>query len=404
MEKLVLALFELEAFDITYRPGTSIRGQILADFIAKRLEEDDSPVEVQVEEAFPYLWTRFTDGSSCLEGSGVGLIFTNSEGVEFTYALRFKFDASNNKAEYEALIAGLRIAEQMGVQNLSAKVDSRLVANQINGSYITKEESMIQYLEKAETIISNFKNFSIEKIPQSENKQADTLSKIASTSFAHLTKQVLVEVLKEKSIEEKEILAVVEEEGYSWMTPLFEYLTDGPLQAEYVIEAKPVATIIGNQVKKFVWDNIVCRLRLPGEIIYDNGKQFRDNPFKDWCEKLNIKQIFASVKHPQTNGQVERANRSLGEGIKASLVEIGMPSLRCTKVNQAKNDKGLLLNLDILEEKKEKAAAREVRSKAKMEKYYNAKVRSTTFRPLNFVHHINEAIHVKESGKLGPKW
>ncbi|GJS64063.1 reverse transcriptase domain-containing protein [Tanacetum coccineum] len=85
------------------------------------------------------------------------------------------------------------------------------------------------------------------------------------------------------------------------------------------IEAKLVATITGNQVKKFVWENIVCRFGLPGEIISDNGKQFRDNPFRDWCEKLCIQQHFASVKHPQTNGLVERANRSLGEGIKARL-------------------------------------------------------------------------------------
>ncbi|GJZ18929.1 reverse transcriptase domain-containing protein [Tanacetum coccineum] len=92
--------------------------------------------------------------------------------IEFTYALRFKFKASNNEAEYEALVGGLCIAEQMGVQNLEAKV------------------------------------------PRSENKKTDALSKIVSTSFAHLTKQVLVEVLKEKSIEEKEIMVVVEEEGY----------------------------------------------------------------------------------------------------------------------------------------------------------------------------------------------
>nr|GFA40715.1 putative reverse transcriptase domain-containing protein [Tanacetum cinerariifolium] len=62
------------------------------------------------------------------------------------------------------------------------------------------------------------------------------------------------------------------------------------------------ATITGNQIKKFVWDDIVCRFGLPGEIISDNKKQFRDNPFKDWCEKLCIRQHFASVKHPQANG------------------------------------------------------------------------------------------------------
>nr|GEW09386.1 reverse transcriptase domain-containing protein [Tanacetum cinerariifolium] len=131
------------------------------------------------------------------------------EGVEFTYALRFEFDASNNEAEYEALIAGLRISKHMGVQNMVAIVESHLVANQINGSYVAKEDSMIN-----------------------ENKKADALSKIASTSFAHLTKQVLVEVLKEKSIEEKDIFAVIEEEGCSWMTSLLEYLTNGTLPAE----------------------------------------------------------------------------------------------------------------------------------------------------------------------------
>ncbi|GJR79516.1 reverse transcriptase domain-containing protein [Tanacetum coccineum] len=88
-----------------------------------------------------------------------------------------------------------------------------------------------------------------------------------------------------------------------------------------MIEAKPVATITGNLIKKFVWDNIVCRFGLPGEIISDNEKQFRDNPFKDWCEKLCIRQHFASVKHHQTNGLVEGANRSLGERIKERLYE-----------------------------------------------------------------------------------
>ncbi|GJT42394.1 reverse transcriptase domain-containing protein [Tanacetum coccineum] len=65
--------------------------------------------------------------------------------------------------------------------------------------------------------------------------------------------------------------------------------------------------------------NIVCRWITWRNVIVDNGKQFCDNPFKDWCTRLSITQRFASVKHPQTNGLVERANRSLGEGIKARL-------------------------------------------------------------------------------------
>ncbi|GKA25862.1 reverse transcriptase domain-containing protein, partial [Tanacetum coccineum] len=361
-------------------------------------------------------------------GSGAGLILISPKGTEFTYALRFQFTTSNNEAEYEALIAGIWIAAQMGVCNVQVSVDSKLVANQILGTYVAKEENMVNYLEKTKSLISGFSTFSISQVPRSQNKKANTLSKIASTSFAHLSKQVLVEILKEKSIKEKEVEAILEEEGPTWMTPIIKYLKDGtlpgdrkeasklrikarhyellegvlyrrsflkpwlrcvgPLQADYVIqeiheglcsmhagprsvvakamrlgyywptmhqdaqdmiracndcqihrpgkvnffivamdyftkwiEAKVVATITGNQVKKFMWDNIACRFDLPGEIILDNGKQFSDNPFKDWCEKLNIAQRFASVKHPQSNGIVERANRSLGEGIKARLGE-----------------------------------------------------------------------------------
>ncbi|GJX41271.1 reverse transcriptase domain-containing protein [Tanacetum coccineum] len=90
----------------------------------------------------------FIDESSCIDGFGAGLIIMNSEGMEFTYSLRFRFNATNNKAEYEALIAGLRITEQMGVKNHQANVDSMLVANQVNGTYIAKEPGMIKYLEK----------------------------------------------------------------------------------------------------------------------------------------------------------------------------------------------------------------------------------------------------------------
>ncbi|GJV88999.1 reverse transcriptase domain-containing protein [Tanacetum coccineum] len=79
--------------------------------------------------------------------------------------------------------------------------------------YAAKESWNNPILEKVKTLTNSFKKFSIKQVPRSENKKADTLSKIASTRFAHLTKQVLVEVLKEKAINEAEVLTVVEEEG-----------------------------------------------------------------------------------------------------------------------------------------------------------------------------------------------
>ncbi|GKC98019.1 reverse transcriptase domain-containing protein [Tanacetum coccineum] len=222
MEKLVLTL--VHASKCLKRPRVSVKRQILADFIVERPEEESPDTLIGEEKELLELWILFMDGSSCTDGSGAGLILTNPEGVKFTYALRFRFDAKNNEAEYEDLIIGLKITEQMGVKNLQANVDSRLVANQVNGTYVAKETDMVRYLEKVKTFTGSFKSFSIKQVPRSKNKKADALSKITSTSFAHLSKQVLVEELKERSISAMEVLAVVEEEKDTWMTPIFKYL------------------------------------------------------------------------------------------------------------------------------------------------------------------------------------
>ncbi|GJU58953.1 reverse transcriptase domain-containing protein [Tanacetum coccineum] len=106
------------------------------------------------------------------------------EGTEFTYALRFQFTASNNEEEYEALIVGLRIAVQMEVRNVHVSVDSKLVSNQVLGTYVAKDENMVKYLEKAKSLIK------------------------------------------------KEVATVVEEEGPTWMTLIMEYLKNGTLSGD----------------------------------------------------------------------------------------------------------------------------------------------------------------------------
>nr|GEX94754.1 reverse transcriptase domain-containing protein [Tanacetum cinerariifolium] len=386
--------------NITYRPRTSVKGQILADFLIEM--PNDVPKAVPAAEIQEEPWALFTDGSSCVDGSGARLILTSPEGVEFTYALRFQFTTSNNEAEYEALVAGLRIAARMRVKNVQISVDSKLVANQVLGTYVAKEDNMVEYLKIVKSLVSGFTAFSISQVPRSNNKKADALSKIASTSFAHLSKQVLVEVLENKSIKEKQVAMVIEEDGPTWMTQLVDYLKGGvlpedkkearklrlkarqyeliegvlyrrsfltpwlrcvgPLQAEYVMReihegscsmrrtavdssqshtARPL-TPITTPWPFYKWGIDIAGpfSEGPGKVKFlivamdyfmkwikakavatITGGQFSDNPFKDWCDKLNITQRFASVKHPQSNGLVERANRSLGEGIKSRLEE-----------------------------------------------------------------------------------
>nr|GEZ24976.1 reverse transcriptase domain-containing protein [Tanacetum cinerariifolium] len=81
-----------------------------------------------------------------------------------------------------------------------------------------------------------------------------------------------------------------------------------------------------------------------------------------------------------------------------------MPTIRIAEVDMVQNDKSLEINLDILEERREQAAIYEAKSKAKMEKYYNSKVRNISFKPEDVVYRSNEASHVKDSRKLSPKW
>lgn len=110
--------------------------------------------------------------------------------------------------------------------------NSRLVANHVLGEYVAKEDNMVQYLDNTKSLIQGFDRFTIKQVPRGENRKADALSKIASTSFAHLSKQVLVDTLKNKSISEIEISTVIEEQDPTWMTPIIEFISKGMLPHE----------------------------------------------------------------------------------------------------------------------------------------------------------------------------
>jgi ribonuclease HI len=81
------------------------------------------------------------------------------------------------------------------------------------------------------------------------------------------------------------------------------------------IEMKPLATITSVIVQKFFWQNIVCHFGVPKAITVDNGTQFDAETFKDFCDQIGTKIHFASIKHPESNGLVERANGIIMTGI-----------------------------------------------------------------------------------------
>ncbi|KAL7589956.1 hypothetical protein Lser_V15G41281 [Lactuca serriola] len=250
---------ELGEQDINYRPRTSIKGQALADFLLE-IPDGGNPAKekVWVVKEAPTgdgSWTLYTDGAPSREGSGAGLILTSPEGEEVTYALRFDFHTSNNEAEYEALLAGLRLAKQMGAKVVTALTDSRLAANQVNGSFEVRDQRMGRYVKMVKQLVGSFGQFTIKQIPRSENKRADALSKLVSTCFDHLSKKVLVEVLRERSIDEQQV-NILTPAGPTWMTPFREYLQRGVLPNDHDearkirIKAPSYAMVNGKLYKK----------------------------------------------------------------------------------------------------------------------------------------------------------
>ncbi|GJV05035.1 reverse transcriptase domain-containing protein [Tanacetum coccineum] len=323
---------------------------------------------------------------------------------------------------------------------------------------------------------------------------------------------ILIEVLKEKSIQEREVATVVEEEGPTWMTPIIEYLRDetlledrkeasklrikarqyellegilyrrsflnpwlrciGPLQADYVIweihegscsmhagpgsvvakamrsgyywptmhrdaremihkwidiagpfpegpgkvkflivamdyftkwiEAKVVAIISGSQVKKFVWDNISNRLiERENRSLGEGIKAHLGEGNKNWLEELPHVLWPHRMMIKSSNDDTPF---SLTYGTEAVIpVEIGMPMYRTAVVDVVHNDEELRLNLDLLKERRERAAICEAKAKLNMTKYYNARVRGVTFRMGDFVYRSNDASHVIDGGKLSLK-
>ncbi|KAL0453712.1 UNVERIFIED_CONTAM: hypothetical protein Slati_1349300 [Sesamum latifolium] len=173
--RLVKWAVELSEYDISYLPRMTIKAQALADFVSEM-------AEMTIKDASQdQKWLLHVDGSSTAQGSGAGIVITTPQGEDLEFAIKFDFKASNNEAEYEALVIAMRMARETEAKHLLAYSDSQLVVKQVEGTYETKEENMIQYLQQIADLKTKFHHFQIIQIPREENAKADSLSKLASS-------------------------------------------------------------------------------------------------------------------------------------------------------------------------------------------------------------------------------
>ena len=211
------------------------------------------------------------------------------------------------------------------------------------------------------------------------------------------------------------------------------------------VEAEPLTTITEKSIRTFVWRNIIYRYGIPRVLVSDNGKQFNNSTFRDFCSELGIRNYYLSPAHSQANGQVEVTNRTLLKIIKTQLerakgiwpkelpsvlwayrtttrtptgetpfrltygadavilAKVGLTSYRVQNYMEDKNEEAMHLQLDLVDEDRATAEQRLARFQDLMLKHYNAKVRHRDFQIGDLVlRNVMGTAKDPSQGKLGP--
>nr|XP_029145797.1 uncharacterized protein LOC114924690 [Arachis hypogaea] len=361
---------------------------------------------------------------------------------------------------------------------------------EVNGSYQARDPLLQKYLEKVKQVTSQFQEVIIQHVPREKNTRADLLSKLASTKPGSGNRSLIQGMVKEPTV-----ALHLTEASPSWLDPITNFLELGKLpedekaakalrreaaryaiiqgqlfkkglsqpllkclhpdQTDYVLrevhegccghhigEADPLATISSSNCRKFMWRQVITRFGIPEVVISDNGTQFTDKKFMEFLSGLGIKQKFSSVEHPQTNGQVEAANKVILLGLKKRLdskkgnwadefpsvlwsyrtteqsatgetpfrltygvdavipVEIGEPSPRLLLAGMSE-----AVEKDLIEETREMAHLTETALKQRIALRYNAKVRKRDFEEGDLVLRRNDiGVPAPGEGKLAVNW
>nr|ABA94871.2 retrotransposon protein, putative, unclassified [Oryza sativa Japonica Group] len=184
--RVVKWAIELSEFDLHFEPRHAIKSQALADFVA---EWTPAPEPVSIPEAssdpsqLPHTahWVMQFDGSLSLQGVGAGVTLTSPSRDVLRYLVRLDFRATNNMAEYEGLLAGLRVAAGLGIRRLLVLGDSQLVVNQVCKEYRCSDPQMDAYVRQVRRKERYFDGIELRHVPRRDNMVADELSRLASS-------------------------------------------------------------------------------------------------------------------------------------------------------------------------------------------------------------------------------
>jgi ribonuclease HI len=183
---------ELAEFQLDFQPHHAVKSQVLADFIVEWTpppsaprgpdpNSDLTPAELRALLFTEPHWTLFFDGSARQQCGGVGVVLVDPSGDQVKYMVHLEFKATNNMAEYEALIFSLSAALSLGIHQLLVKGDSQLIIKQVHGECSCNEPRIAAYLLHVRKLEKDFIALELQHVPRANNSAADELSMRAST-------------------------------------------------------------------------------------------------------------------------------------------------------------------------------------------------------------------------------
>jgi ribonuclease HI len=244
---------ELSPLDITYEKQKAIKSQILPDFTAEWLElQNAGPPDLSS------VWTMYFDGSKRIQGAGASVVLISPQGDKLKYVLRMSFpQVSNNEAEYEALLHGMKRAKACGATRLKIFGDSNLVVQQVMNKCDTISDNMTAYRNLYYYLEGTFDGCEVLHVSKASNEEAGNLANIGSQCLP-VRQGVFWEEIIERSIKnsktsttegqiigsgagkisaaEPEEVMMIDE---TWMQPYLAYMINKTLP-EDMVEAKRI--------------------------------------------------------------------------------------------------------------------------------------------------------------------
>ena len=176
-------------------------------------------------------WKVFVDAVLSALGDGAGIVIITPEGIRLEHSFRLRFRASNNEAEYEALLAGLRAVLGMGARDVEIHSDSQLVVNQVQGNFEAWDSWMEAYLQAVKQIMNKFGTAKVTQVGRAQNRHADSLATLASSMTEEVSQLIKVELIAEPSISVADSVdtagvdvTMILVTGPCWMDPIIDFL------------------------------------------------------------------------------------------------------------------------------------------------------------------------------------